>query len=80
VTDSSQNVTPSPTVVSKPLTSADAQNSSTPVTTGTKRLLSSIRDLLDRTSKVLVKFVHRIFPWNRRARRRVMGDGEDDEL
>jgi len=57
-----------------------AQNTTTPVAHGTKRLLSSIKDLLDRTSKILVKFVHRIFPWNRRARRRVMGDGDDDEL
>ena len=56
------------------------QNSTTPVSHGTKRLLASIKGLLDRTSKVLVKVVHRIFPWNRRARRRVMGDGEDDEL
>lgn len=56
------------------------QNSTTPVAHGTKRLLASIKGLLDRTSKVLVKFVYRIFPWNRRARRRVMGDGDDDEL
>jgi hypothetical protein len=38
------------------------------------------RGLLERISKLLVKFVHKIFPWNRRARRRVTGDGEEDEL
>ena len=47
---------------------------------GTKRLLSSVRNLLDVSSKIIVKLVYKIFPWNRRARRRVMGDGEDEEL
>merc|ERR1712098_363697 len=47
--------------------------------TPTKRLLSSVRGLLERLSKLMVKFVHRIFPWNRRARRRVLGDGEEEE-
>ena len=47
---------------------------------GTKQILSSVRNLLDVSSKVIVKLVYKIFPWNRRARRRVMGDGEEDEL
>ena len=47
---------------------------------GTKKLLSSVRNLLDVSSKVIVKLVYKIFPWNRRARRRVMGDGAEDEL
>ena len=47
---------------------------------GTKRLLSSVRNLLDVSSKVIVKLVYKIFPWNRRARRRVLGDGEEEEL
>ena len=47
---------------------------------GTKKLLSSVRNLLDVSSKIIVKLVYKIFPWNRRARRRVMGDGAEDEL
>lgn len=68
--------TPSPSSISE----QQPQNSTGAVTHGTKRLLSSIKGLLERTSKVIVKLVHKIFPWNRRARRRVMGDGDDDEL
>ena len=59
--------------------STSSSNNSTSIT-GTKKVLSATRNLLERLSKLLVKFVHRIFPWNRRARRRVMGDGDDDEL
>jgi len=59
--------------------STSSSNNSTSIT-GTKKVLSATRNLLERVSKLLVKFVHRIFPWNRRARRRVMGDGDDDEL
>jgi len=58
---------------------ATIENNTTTVH-GTKRLLSSVRNLLDVSSKIIVKLVYKIFPWNRRARRRVMGDGEDDEL
>ena len=63
-------------------TAQTVSNSTTNSTsiTGTKKVLSATRNLLERVSKLLVKFVHRIFPWNRRARRRVMGDGDDDEL
>merc|ERR1712226_1235198 len=61
------------------LSNSTSSNSST-TTTGTKKVLPATRNLLERVSKLLVKFVHRIFPWNRRARRRVMGDGDDDEL
>merc|ERR1712154_438271 len=63
-------------------TSPDTNNKtdSADVTHGIKKILSSTKTLLERLSKVLVKLVHKIFPWNRRARRRVMGDGDDDEL
>ena len=57
-----------------------SSNNSTTSVTGTKKVLSATRNLLERVSKLLVKFVHKIFPWNRRARRRVMGDGDDEEL
>ena len=57
---------------------APATNSSSPAPT--KQLLAATRGLLERLSKLLVKVVHRIFPWNRRARRRVLGDGEEEEL
>jgi len=43
-----------------------------------KTVLSALRGLLDNTSKLLVRLVSRIFPWNRRARRRLTG--EEDEL
>jgi len=59
--------------------SLDTSNSNCTVN-GTKKFLSSVRNLLDVSSKVIVKLVYKIFPWNRRARRRVLGDGEDDEL
>jgi len=58
---------------------SNSTNNSTSIT-GTKKVLSATRNLLERVSKLLVKFVHRIFPWNRRARRRVMGDGDEEEL
>merc|ERR1712226_139352 len=66
----------SPTVENITETAGSTNTTATP----TIRLLSSVRGLLERLSKLTVKFVHRIFPWNRRARRRVLGDGEDEEL
>jgi len=45
--------------------------------TGAKRLLGSVRTLLDNTSKLLVRLVSRMFPWNRRARRRLAGEEDD---
>ena len=64
------------------VTDTDTEPDTTNTTTmlGTKKLLSSVRNLLDVSSKVIVKLVYKIFPWNRRARRRVMGDGGEDEL
>jgi len=47
---------------------------------GTKKVLTSTRGLLERLSKLLVKLVHKIFPWNRRARNRVYGDGAEEDL
>jgi len=68
---------PPPTVVLENRTETGNNNNTS--VTPTKRLLSSVRGLLERLSKLMVKFVHRIFPWNRRARRRVLGDGEEEE-
>ena len=62
------------------VTRTDTETSDTNTMLGTKKLLSSVRNLLDVSSKVIVKLVYKIFPWNRRARRRVMGDGGEDEL
>ena len=64
------------------VTGVDVNNTTATNSTmqGTKRLLSSVRNLLDVSSKVIVKLVYKIFPWNRRARRRVLGDGEEEEL
>ena len=61
-------------------TDTDPDTTNTTTMLGTKKLLSSVRNLLDVSSKVIVKLVYKIFPWNRRARRRVMGDGGEDEL
>ena len=61
-------------------TTSNTTNNTTTTMHGTKKLLTSVRNLLDVSSKVMVKFVYKIFPWNRRARRRVLGDGEEDEL
>merc|ERR1719391_1488566 len=41
--------------------STSSSNNSTSIT-GTKKVLSATRNLLERLSKLLVKFVHRIFP------------------
>merc|ERR1712192_220137 len=71
--------TPEPKVENSTAQAVSNSTNSTSIT-GTKKVLSATRNLLERVSKLLVKFVHRIFPWNRRARRRVMGDGDDDEL
>jgi len=43
-----------------------------------KKILTAVRGLLDNTSKLIVRLVSRMFPWNRRARRRL--SGEEDEL
>merc|ERR1711872_852198 len=60
-------------------TSSSAETNSTSASP-TKKVLVATRGLLDRLSKLLVKFVHRIFPWNRRARRRLRGDDEEEDL
>ena len=61
-------------------TNPDTNTNTNTTMHGTKKLLSSVRNLLDVSSKIIVKLVYKIFPWNRRARRRVLGDGEEDEL
>ena len=96
------------TVTSPPLAASEPEmthsNNASTAQQGTRKLLSSLRNLLDVSNKVwycelltliegqtkysilylylqvLVKLVYKIFPWNRRARRRVLGDGEEDEL
>jgi len=71
-------------VTSPPLAASQPElthsNNASTAQQGTRKLLSSLRNLLDVSNKVLVKLVYKIFPWNRRARRRVLGDGEEDEL
>jgi len=52
-----QIVLPKPTSDS-PVGADPSLNSTTPMSHGTKKLISSIKNLLDRTSAVLVKFVH----------------------
>ena len=75
-----EEIIPTTKATSSPSQSSlDTRNSNCTVN-GTKKFLSSVRNLLDVSSKVIVKLVYKIFPWNRRARRRVLGDGEDDEL
>ena len=61
-------------------TNTTSNTTTTTTMHGTKKLLTSVRNLLDVSSKVMVKLVYKIFPWNSRARRRVLGDGEEDEL
>ena len=70
-----------------PLTTEASQTTTEPITNttntaqqGIRKLLSSLRNLLNVSNKVIVKLVYKIFPWNRRARRRVLGDGEEEEL
>jgi len=75
---SEETVTSPPIAASQPELT-DSNNVSTSQH-GTRKLLSSLRNLLDVINKVLVKLVYKIFPWNRRARRRVLGDGEEEEL
>ena len=49
---------------------------------GAKRILGSFASVCQRLNQLLLKVVAKIFPWNRRARRRltVGGGGDDDEL
>jgi hypothetical protein len=48
---------------------------------GARRLLSSVSGLFRRTSGLLVRVVATVFPWNRRARRRLdENNAGEDEL
>ena len=49
---------------------------------GTKRMLTSLSSMFGKANSLLLKVVATIFPWNRRARRRLanIGDENDDEL
>ena len=46
---------------------------------GTKRILGSLSSMFGKVNSLLLKVVATIFPWNRRARRRLANIGEDDE-
>lgn len=45
---------------------------------GFKRILGSVSGLCNKVSTLMLKFVSTVFPWNRRAKRRLQG-GDDDE-
>ena len=45
---------------------------------GAKRILNKTAGMFKKLSTLLLKIVKTIFPWNRRARRR-LSDGEDEE-
>ena len=46
---------------------------------GAKRILGSFAGVCQRLNQLLLKVVAKLFPWNRRAKRRLRGVGEDDE-
>ena len=46
---------------------------------GFRRVLTSVSGLCKRLSTLILKVVKTIFPWNRRAKRRLAGGGEDEE-
>ena len=46
---------------------------------GAKRILGSFASVCQRLNQLLLKVVAKLFPWNRRAKRRLRGVGEDDE-
>jgi hypothetical protein len=47
---------------------------------GAKRILGSVAGVCQRLNQLLLKVVAKIFPWNRRAKRRLRGGAEDEEL
>jgi len=48
---------------------------------GTKKFLGSLSGMFQKLNTLLLKVVTKIFPWNRRARRRLIdGDEEEEEL
>ncbi len=46
---------------------------------GAKKLLNRTSGLLQRLSQLLLKVVKTIFPWNRRAKRRLEENSSEDE-
>ena len=46
---------------------------------GVKRILGSLSSLFGKVNSLLLKVVATIFPWNRRARRRLANIGEEDD-
>ena len=48
---------------------------------GLRKVLSKTSGLCSKVSTLILRVVKTIFPWNRRAKRRLQGEGaEDDEL
>ena len=45
---------------------------------GAKRILGSFASVCQRLNQLLLKVVAKVFPWNRRARRRLNGGSEDE--
>lgn len=47
---------------------------------GAKKILRSVVNFCQRINQLLLKVVAKVFPWNRRAKRRLKGGlGDDDE-
>ena len=46
---------------------------------GAKRILGSFAGVCQRLNQLLLKVVAKVFPWNRRAKRRLRVGGADDE-
>ena len=46
---------------------------------GTKRILRSVVNVCQRVNQLILKVVAKMFPWNRRAKRRLRGVGEDED-
>jgi len=44
---------------------------------GTKRILRSVVSVCQRVNQLILKVVAKIFPWNRRAKRRLKGEEEE---
>ena len=45
---------------------------------GAKRMLGSFANVCQRLNQLLLKVVAKVFPWNRRAKRRLKGGDEEE--
>jgi len=62
----------------------DQQEESNAITSGgwrfgAKRILGSFAGVCQRLNQLLLKVVAKVFPWNRRAKRRLRGGADDEE-